>query len=258
MNVRLDGKVALITGADSGIGRGIALEYARSGADVAVHYYSDLTGAEETAAMVRAEGRRALVLQADVGDHEAVGRMFEAFDTEFGQIDIMVNNAGQGGSGPGSTAEMSPEDFDRVMKTNLYGAFYCTQQAVRRMLDRGQGGRVIHITSVHEEQCGPGGAYSVSKGALRNLMRSEANELGPHGITVNGIAPGMIVTPMNWRARDDAEVEAAAAALIPVRRCGYPDDIANMATFLASDLAGYCHGSTFFVDGGWMLTYPPV
>jgi glucose 1-dehydrogenase len=256
MNVRLDGKVALITGADSGIGQGIALEFARSGADVAVHYYSDQSGAEDTAAQVRALGQRALVVQADVGDYAAVGRMFEAFDAEFGQIDIMVNNAGQGGGG--STAEMDPADFDRVMKTNLYGPFYCSQQAVRRMLARDQGGRIIHITSVHEEQCGPGGVYSVSKGALRNLMRSQANELGPMGITVNGIAPGMIVTPMNGKAMADPEVEAAAAELIPVRRCGYPTDIANMATFLASDLAGYCHGSTFFVDGGWMLTYPPV
>ena len=239
MDVRLDGKVALITGADSGIGQGIALEFARSGADVAVHYYSDQAGAEDTAAQVRANGRRAQVVQADVGDYAAVGRMFEAFDAEFSQIDVLVNNAGQGGGGP--TAEMDPADFDRVMKTNLYGPFYCSQQAVRRMLARDLGGRIIHITSVHEEQCGPGGAYSVSKGALRNLMRSQANELGPTGITVNGIAPGMIVTPMNGKAMADPEVEAAAAEHIPVRRCGYPADIAHMATFLASDLAGWCN-----------------
>lgn len=257
MDVRLDAKVALITGADSGIGRGIALEFARSGADVVVHYYSDHAGAEETAADVRSLGRRALVVQADVGDEAEVVRMFEELDAAFGQIDIMVNNAGHGGGGPSTT--MALADWDRVLRTNLYGPFLCTQQASRRMLARGQGGRVIQITSVHEEACSAGGAaYCVSKGGLRNLMRSQAIELSPHGITVNSIAPGMIVTPMNQAAMEDDAVAEAAAAQIPVRRCGYPEDIATMATFLASDLAGYCTGSTYFVDGGWMLTYPPV
>lgn len=257
MEIRLDGKNALITGADSGIGQGIALSFAESGANVAVHYYSDRTGAEETARQVEALGCKALVVQADVGDEEAVGAMFGAFDEAFSHIDILVNNAGRGGGGP--TTQMAAADFDRILKINLYGPFYCTQQASRRMLARGEGGRVIQITSVHEEAASAGGAaYTTSKAGLRNLMRSQAIELGPHGITVNSIAPGMIVTPMNGKAMVDAAERERAAGLIPVRRVGYPEDIANMATFLASDLAGYCTGSTYFVDGGWMLTWPAV
>lgn len=257
MDVRLDGKVALVTGADSGIGQGIAIEFARSGADVAIHYYSDREGAESTAAQVRDLGRKALVVQADVGDEDAVTRMFAEFDAAFEHIDILVNNAGQGGGGP--VTQMDPAAWDRVLKTNLYGPFYCGQQAARRMLARDKGGRIIQITSVHEEACSAGGAaYCVSKSGLRNLMRSQAIELGKSGITVNSIAPGMIVSPMNQAAADSEQVRDEAAAVIPVGRVGYPSDIANMATFLASDLAGYCSGSTFFVDGGWMLTYPPV
>jgi glucose 1-dehydrogenase len=257
MDLRLDGKVALITGADSGIGQGIAEAFANSGADLFVNYRSDAAGAAETARRVEAAGRRAAVGQADVGMPEQVERLFGEIDRAFGRIDILVNNAGHGGGG--LIHELPFEVWERVIRTNLHGPFLCSQQAARRMLAQGTAGRIINITSVHEEAPGAGGGpYHVSKGGLRNLTRTMALELGEHGITVNSIAPGMILTPLNQRAIDDPGYLAYAEAQIPVKRAGLPADIASMAVFLASEQAGYCNGSTYFVDGGWMLTWPPV
>lgn len=258
MELRLDGKVAFITGSDSGIGQGIARAFAESGADVAINYFRDAAGAAETAALVEAAGRGALVIQGDVGDAGAVERMFAAIDDRFGRIDIMVNNAGIGIGGV--LHEMPLADWNRVLATNLNGTFLCSAQAARRMIARGApGGRIINITSVHEEACATGGgAYNVSKSGIRNLTRTQAVELAPYGITVNNIAPGMILTPMNGRALEDAAYREEAAAQIPLLRAGLPADIANMATFLASDAASYCTGATYYVDGGWMLTQPAV
>ena len=257
MELRLDGKIALGTGGDSGIGRAIAMRLAACGADVAVTYYTDLEGAERTARDIGAFARRAHVAQCDVGDSAEVDALFAMLDTSFGHIDILVNNAGVYRDAP--IAGMSDELWDRVLKTNLYGPFYCSRAAVSRMLKRGIPGRVINITSVHEEACGiGGGAYNVSKAGLRNLTRTLAHEVAPHGITVNSIAPGMILTPMNHEAVQDEEFLAFAEEQIPVRRAGLPDDVAAMAVFLASDQASYCTGGTHFVDGGWMLNWPPV
>jgi glucose 1-dehydrogenase len=257
MELRLDGKVALITGSDSGIGRGIAELFAASGADVTVTYFTDQAGAEETAAMVRGHGRRALVVQVDVGMPDQVERLFAAHDAAFGRIDVLVNNAATGAHG--EVTDLPFSSWERVIRTNLHGPFLCSQQAGRRMLARGEGGRIINISSVHEESCWPGSAaYCVSKVGLRNLTRTMAIELGPHGITVNDIAPGMILTPMNHRAATDPEYLREAEAQIVARRAGQPRDIANMALFLASDAGSYCTGSTHYVDGGWMLTWPPV
>jgi glucose 1-dehydrogenase len=257
VELRIDGKVALITGSDSGIGRATAVLFAGSGADVAVHYYRDQEGAEETANLVRAAGQKAIVVQADVGSEADIDRVFADIDAAFARIDIVVNNAGHGGGGafPG----ISSEGFDRVMKTNLYGPFHATRLGTQRMIDRGEGGRIINVTSVHQEAPGYGSsAYHVSKGALHNLTRGTALDVARYGITVNSIAPGMILTPMNQYAIDDPERRAAAEAQIPVRRAGVPEDIANMALFLASDKASYCTGSVYYVDGGWMLAWPPV
>ncbi|HEV2065893.1 MAG TPA: SDR family oxidoreductase, partial [Thermomicrobiales bacterium] len=197
-------------------------------------------------------------LQGDVGDPGDVNHMFAAIDDRFARIDIMVNNAGIGIGG--ALHEMPLEDWLRVLQTNLNGAFLCSQQAARRMIAQGTpGGRIINITSVHEEACATGGgAYNVSKAGIRNLTRTQAVELAPYGITVNNIAPGMILTPMNDRALVDEAYRQEAEAQIPLLRAGVPADIANMATFLASDAASYCTGATYFVDGGWMLVQPPV
>jgi glucose 1-dehydrogenase len=257
MELRLDGKNALITGADSGIGQGIALRFAESGADVMIGYYSDRPGAEKTADMVRSMGRQAHIVQGDVGDPVAVERMFTTHDEAFGCIDILVNNAGMGING--AIVDLPFESWERVIRTNLHGPFLTTQQAARRMVDRGQGGRIINISSVHEEACTVmGSSYNASKAGLRNLTRTAAVELGSHGITVNDIAPGMILTPMNHIAVNNETYLRNAEAQIVMRRAGLPADIANMALFLASDAGSYCTGSTHFVDGGWMLTWPPV
>ena len=253
----LEGKVALVTGASSGIGRGIAESLAGAGADVVVNYHRDADGAEETARLVREAGRRALVAQADVGDPEAVVGLFDALDAEFGGLDILVNNAGHGGGGRIATADFAA--WERVIRTNLHGPFLCSQQAARRLIAQGRGGRIVNITSVHEEACSiGGGAYDASKAGLRNLTRVLALELGEYGITANNVAPGMILTPMNRRAQEDPEHLRWAEAQIPMRRVGQPRDIGGMVVFLCSEAGSYCSGSTFFVDGGWMLSYPPV
>lgn len=257
MDLRIDDKVALVTGSDSGIGQEIAAQFAEHGADLVINYRTDRAGADETAARVELAGRRAIVVQADVGMEDQVESLFAASDEAFGRLDILVNNAGQGGGAP--IHELPLAIWDRVLLTNLYGPFLCSRAAARRFIQQRQGGRIINISSVHEEACTPGGSpYCVSKAGLRNLTRTQALELAEHGVTVNDIAPGMILTPMNSRAIEDVDYRKQAEAQIPVGRAGLPADIAHMALFLASDMASYCTGSTFYVDGGWMLSWPSV
>jgi glucose 1-dehydrogenase len=257
MDLRIDGKVALVTGADRGIGRAIAVRLAEAGASLTITYYSNREGADETDGIIRRHGRRALVVQADVGQPDDVDRLFQLHDEQFGQINVLVNNAGVGFGG--SIVEQSFERWERTIRTNLHGPFLCLQQAARRMIAQGSGGRIVNISSVHEEACNiEDVAYNVSKGGLRNLTRSAATELGPYGVTVNGIAPGMILTAMNQAALDDPAVLRSAEERIVLRRAGLPGDVANMAHFLVSDAASYCTGATYYVDGGWMLTWPPV
>jgi NAD(P)-dependent dehydrogenase (short-subunit alcohol dehydrogenase family) len=259
VEIRLDGKIALVTGASSGIGQGIAVALAAAGADVGINYRSNSDGAEETARRVRESGRRALVVKADVGDPAQVAAMFRRFDSEMGQIDILVANAGHGSTSK-PIHETSWEEWDRVLRSNLHGAFLCGREAARRMIAAGKGGRIVNISSVHEEACNvpDDGPYCVAKGGVRNLTRSMALELGSYGITVNDVAPGMILTPMNQRALEDADYRAGAETQIPLRRAGTPRDIAAMVVFLCSDHASYCTGGTYLVDGGWMLSWPPV
>jgi glucose 1-dehydrogenase len=253
----LAGRVALVTGASRGIGQGIALALAQAGAAVAVNYRRDAAGAEATARLVEGAGAGALVVQADVGIESEVDAIFERILAAFGRIDILVNNAGHGGGR--ELTQTSFADFERVMRSNLYGPLFCAQRAARCMIDQGDGGRIVNITSVHDEAAGVGGgSYCVSKAALKMLTKSMALELAPHRITVNGVGPGMILTEMNRRAMVDPDVLAAAEAQVPIRRAGQPVDIAAMVRFLCSDAAGYCTGQIYYVDGGWLLTWPPV
>jgi glucose 1-dehydrogenase len=256
---RLDGKSALVTGVSSGIGQGIAVALAAAGADVAVHYRTGEAGAAETAHRVREFGRRAITLQADVGDPAQVAAIFQQFDEAFGAIDILVANAGQV-SLPKPLHETTYEEWDRVLRSNLDGPFLCGREAAQRMVANGVAGRIINISSVHEEACNVpnDGPYCVSKGGLRNLTRAMALELGPYGITVNDVAPGMILTPLNRQALDDPAYLRDAEAQIAVRRAGLPADVAAMVVFLCSEQASYCNGGTYLVDGGWMLNWPPV
>ena len=257
MELRLDGKIALVTGSSKGIGQGIAEEFARSGADVTVTWSTDQAGADATAEAIRLLGRRAMVVQVDVGDEVQVDAMFAAHIAEFGRIDILVANAGMGL--PGKLHEIPTSTWDLVLHTNLYGPFFCMRNAARHMIEQGDGGRILTVSSVHEDSPSVGGGpYCVSKSGLRMLMQNMALEVGEHGITVNGIAPGMTVTPMNGKILADPELREERAELIVMKEAGYPRDIAAMAVFLASDAASYCTGATYFVDGGWMLTRPPV
>jgi glucose 1-dehydrogenase len=259
MDIRLDGKAALVTGAGQGIGQGIAEALARAGADIAINYRTNAAAAAETARRVQAAGRQATVVQADVGDEAQVEAMFRYLDEAFPPLDILICNAGHV-SAPKPLHETTWDEWDRVMRSNLGGPFLCGREAAKRMLARGVGGRIVNISSVHEEACNVpnAGPYCVSKGGVRNLTRAMALELGPSGVTVNDVAPGMILTPMNQRALDDSAYLLAAEAQIPVRRAGLPSDIASMVVFLCSDQASYCNGGTYLVDGGWMLKWPPV
>ncbi|HEY0895974.1 MAG TPA: SDR family oxidoreductase [Sphingobacteriaceae bacterium] len=250
---KLDGKVALVTGADSGIGQAIAIAFASEGAHVIICYHSDESGASETAAAVEAHGRTGMVLQVDVRDEQAVGSLFETGIRRFGAIDILVNNAGVSG-GDAGVADMTAEQFDRTIRTNLYGPFFFCSHFVRHRRQQGGMGKIVNISSVHEEIMMPGYAdYNASKAGLRNLMRTLALEVAGEGINVNNICPGMILTPMNQQAIDDPGFRAERAAHIPMKRPGRPEEIARLAVFLASADADYVTGSSYFMDGGLTL-----
>jgi glucose 1-dehydrogenase len=242
----LQGRVALVTGSDSGIGQAIAATFAREGADVVINYRGDEQGAQGTREQVEREGRRALVVQADVQDPEAVRRMFERARSELGPVDILVNNAGIGVDS--GLVEMTVEDWDRVMNTNLRGVWLCAQEAAKDMRAKG-GGKIVNISSVAGKQ--PGGVYSISKAGVDMLTRALSQELTPQGINVNGISPGLIYTPMTAETVDDPQGRQQQEEQIPVGRVGDVMDIASMALFLVSD-ASYMSGSDIVMDGGSM------
>ncbi len=250
---RLDGKVALITGSDSGIGQATAIEFARQGADVVVHYLHDAEGAKHTRSQVEEQGRRCLVTQADISDEDQVADMFDAAVERFGTLDILMNNAGVDASGT-SVAELSTQVWDRAIRTNLYGAFFCCRRFIQLRLAAGGEGKIINVSSVHADNPNAGGSdYDCSKGAIRMLTRTLALELAPHKINVNSLAPGMVLTPFNQAAIDDPKVLDEQVQSIPWKRAAQPEEIAKLAVFLASPEADYVTGSSYVMDGGLMI-----
>ncbi len=247
--MKLEGKIALVTGSDSGIGRAIATTFAREGADVAVHYHDDQRGADQTANAARQHGIRAEVFQADLADPDTAGTLFDQVIAAFGRIDILVNNAGKGASAD-SSLDLSMSAFQEVLNVDLVSPWLLTQLAAKGMVDRGSGA-IVNITSVHEVIPSPGNvAYDVAKGGLRMVARTLTAELAGKGVRINNVAPGMIATPMTAERLLDPEQGAQAAQRIPMGRPGEPQEIANVVLFLASDDASYVSGSTFFADGG--------
>jgi len=247
---RLEGKVALITGSDSGIGQATAIAFAKEGADVVVTYFSDADGAAATAGEVGAAGQNAIVVQVDIGEEGQVEAMFDQAVNRFGSIDILMNNAGIDASGH-EVADLPTEVWDKAIRTNVYGAFFCCRCFIRLRKRAGGGGKIINVSSVHADIPNAGGAdYDCSKGAIRMLTRTLALELAPLKINVNSLAPGMVLTPFNQPAIDDPELLEEQVQSIPWKRAADPGEIARLAVFLASSDANYVTGSTYTMDGG--------
>ena len=257
----LKSQTALVTGAASGIGAGVARTLGAAGAAVVINYVTNPAAAEAVAAEIRAGGAEATALQADVSSELEVREMFAKAIAHFGAIDILVNNAGLQQDAP--LVDMTLAQWNKVIGVNLTGMFLCAREAAREMIRRGvradvsrAAGKIVCISSVHEVIPWAGHAnYAASKGGVKLLMQSLAQELAPHRIRVNSVAPGAIQTPINRAAWETPEALASLLRLIPYGRIGQPEDIGRVVAWLASDDADYIHGQTIFVDGG-MTLYP--
>jgi glucose 1-dehydrogenase len=251
---RLLGKVAIVTGAGSGIGQGIAKRLGSEGAKVIVDFVGSSDGAEQTRLAIQEAGGESATVQADVTSINDVKRLVDTAWSRFGSADILVNNAGM--EKKSDFWDTTEDDYDKILAVNLRGPFFLSQAFVRRLRELKKPGRIINISSVHEDMVFPGFAtYCTSKGGLRMLMRDLAVELGPLGITVNNVAPGAIATPINQSLLEDKPKLNALLGNIPLGRLGTPDDVAGLVAFLASDDAAYITGSTFVIDGGLMRNY---
>jgi len=254
MSLRLAGKAAAITGGDQGIGRAIAERLSADGADVALCYRSNQAGAQEVVAGITQLGRRAAAIQCDVGKIADGQRFITSAVERLGKVDILINNAGL--ERRADFWEVTEADYDAVLNVNLKGLFFLTQAFVRHRMAVKSGGKVINISSVHEELPFPHFAsYCASKGGVKMLSRNLSIELAPLGITINSIAPGAIETPINKNLLNDPAKLNALLQNIPLRRLGQPGDVASLASFLASDESSYITGTTLFVDGGLTWNY---
>jgi glucose 1-dehydrogenase len=246
----LQGKVALITGAATGIGKAIAAEMAHRGASVVVNFIGDAAPAQEVVATIQRDNGKALAIEADVSKPAEVARMVAHAVSTMGQIDVLVNNAGIEKEVP--FLEIAESDWDEVIGVDLKGAFLCAQAAGREMAKRGKG-TIINISSVHEDLPFPGyAAYCAAKGGLRMLCRDMALELAKNHINVVNVAPGAVNTPINERTMTDPAKKLALRREIPLGRVAEPDEIAKLVCYLASDDASYITGTTIFIDGGLM------
>lgn len=249
--MRLKGKTAIVTGAATGIGQGIAEAFATEGASVLVDYIGKPEAAEETQAKIKAVGGKAIAFRADISDPAEVQAMVDRCVEEFGRLDILVNNAGIEFKHP--FVEYPLDLWQKTIAVDLTGPWLCAQAASRQMVKQGGGGRIVNISSIHEDLPMPtNAAYCAAKGGLRMMMRTIAVELAPHQITVNNIGPGAIFTPIDKEVEEDPALNAQILAEIPLGRWGQPSDVAQLAVYLCSDAAAYVTGSTYFVDGGML------
>jgi glucose 1-dehydrogenase len=247
--MRLQGKVAIVTGSATGIGKACVEAMAREGACVAIDYIGSPDNAQGVVDEIKQAGGRALAIEADISKQDQVQHLVDQTVQEFGRLDIMQNNAGWEKKVP--FLEMPFETYQQVIAINLTGTWLGSQIAAQQMVKQGDGGRIINTSSVHEDITMPTNApYCAAKGGIRMLMRTIAVELAPHKITVNNIAPGAIYTPIDADIQANPKLEEELMSEIPLRRWGQPEEVANLAVFLASDEASYITGSTYFIDGG--------
>lgn len=254
----LKGKTAIVTGSSSGIGRAIAILFAKEGANVAVTYHSGEERAKAVIAEIEQNGGTAKAYQIDVADEAQVKALFEQVERDFGDVDILVNNAGVNGSNT-PVEDMTTQQWDSVIKTDLYGPFFCCREflQMKKKYKTYKGSRIINMSSIHQHVNVPGNAnYNASKAAIRNLAYTMALELADRELTVNNIAPGMILTPINEKVMDDPARLKHAENIIPFHRGGSPEEVANVALFLASPASSYVTGSTYTVDGALSILGP--
>lgn len=257
----LTGQKALVTGANSGIGKGVAIALGQAGADVVVNYVAGEDEANAVVDEIKKAGVKAYAHQADVSSEDQVAAMFARMMQEFGTVDILVNNAGL--QRDSAFHEMTLDKWNKVLNVNLTGQFLCAREAVREFMRRGvvpsvssAAGKIICMSSVHQVIPWAGHAnYATSKGGIKLMMESIAQEVAPKRIRVNAIAPGAIRTPINTAAWETKEAYDRLMTLVPYGRIGEPEDIARAAVWLASDQSDYVVGTTLFVDGG-MTLYP--
>jgi glucose 1-dehydrogenase len=249
----LEGKTAIVTGGNSGIGKAIVLALAEAGANVVIDYVSHPGATEELEQRIASLGERAIGVDADVSKVEDLQRLIDAAVKAFGRLDIMVNNAGV--ETRTSILDTTEQQYDFVMDVNLKSAFFGTQLAAKQMIAQGAGGRIVNVTSVHEDWPMPGNIpYCLSKGGMRMLTRTAGVELGPHNITVVGVGPGAVETPINLETEKDPAKMRILDAAIPLGRMAKPEEIAAIVAFL--DSATYMTATTVFVDGGIMHSSP--
>jgi glucose 1-dehydrogenase len=255
MSGTLSDKVAIVTGGNSGIGKAIALALAGEGANIVIDYIADEQATDDLEQEIAGLGAKATGIEADVSDVAALQRLVDGAVSAFGRLDIMVNNAGV--ETRTSVLDTSEDEYDKVLKINLKSAFFGTQLAAKQMIAQGQGGRIINVTSVHEDWPMPGNtAYCLSKGGMRMLTRTAGVELAPHGVLVIGVGPGAVATPINVSTMNDPAKMKTLDAAIPVGRMAQPEEIANVVAFAAGEGASYLTATTIFADGGIMHSSP--
>jgi glucose 1-dehydrogenase len=251
----LANKVAIVTGGNSGIGKAVALELAKQGASLVIDYVSHPDAAEAVEAQITALGAQVIGVQADVSKLDDLQRLFAAAVDRFGHVDILVNNAGV--ETRTSILDTTEAQYDMVLDINLKSAFFGTQLAAKQMIKQGGGGRIINMTSIHEDWPMPGNtAYCLSKGGMRMLTRTAATELAAHNILVVGVAPGAVATPINLSTMTDPALLQKLNAAIPLGRMAKPEEIASVVAFLAGDGASYITATTIITDGGMMQSSP--